>query len=275
MDIEIYYFSGTGNSLFISKELCKRFSKATLVPISSLENKKTIKPKSDVIGIVFPVYYIDLPNIIKRFIKKLDGINGKYIFAICNYGGEAGTSFKTLKKLLKSRGGDLSAGFGIHMPQNAFNKPWEKYEKIYEKSKGRIDFILKNINSRKSGLFYSNIILHIILSPFNPLFKNITIKSLKKITNSPASTNLKLEDYISLSDRTFSTNEKCNGCNICEKVCPVKNIKIIDKKPIWQNHCESCLACYNWCPQKAIEGGITKGFHYLNSRVKVKEMFRK
>ncbi len=116
MAAEIYYFSGTGNSLYISKELCKRLSNADVIPIASLNDKEIIDPKTSVMGIVFPVYYNDIPNIIKHFINKLENIEGMYIFAICNYGGAAGSSLKNLKYLLKNKGGALSAGFGIHMP---------------------------------------------------------------------------------------------------------------------------------------------------------------
>jgi len=34
------------------------------------------------------------------------------------------------------------------------------------------------------------------------------------------------------------------------RVCPVNNIEMVDKKPVWQNRCESCLACINWCPKE-------------------------
>jgi ferredoxin/flavodoxin len=275
MSIEIYYFTGTGNSLFIAKELCKQLSNSVIIPISSLENMKTINLKSEIIGIVFPVYYVDIPNIVMRFAKKLEDIKGKYIFAICNYGGEAGTSLKHVKNILKTKGGELSAGFGVHMPQNAFNKPWENYEKLYDKSLARIDFIVKKIISRKKGVFYSNTLLHIILSPLNLLFRLMTKSSLKRITGSPKLSNEEIEDLIYLTDKTFFTNESCNGCGICEKVCPVNNIKLVSKKPKWQNHCESCLACFNWCPQKAIEGGITKGFYYKNSRINLEELTKR
>ena len=35
MTIEIYYFSGTGNSLFIAQELKKRLPECSLVPIGT------------------------------------------------------------------------------------------------------------------------------------------------------------------------------------------------------------------------------------------------
>jgi len=36
MSTEIYYFSGTGNSFYVAKELQKRIPKAKLIPIISI-----------------------------------------------------------------------------------------------------------------------------------------------------------------------------------------------------------------------------------------------
>ena len=36
MNTEIYYFSGTGNSLFVAKELQKRLTDSNLIPIIGL-----------------------------------------------------------------------------------------------------------------------------------------------------------------------------------------------------------------------------------------------
>jgi hypothetical protein len=40
---EIYYFSGTGNSLHVARELQKRLPDAELVPILSLEGKGAVR----------------------------------------------------------------------------------------------------------------------------------------------------------------------------------------------------------------------------------------
>ena len=55
--------------------------------------------------------------------------------------------------------------------------------------------------------------------------------------------------------RRFNATDKCNGCGMCEKICPVGNIKQANKKVTWGDHCTHCLACFHWCPQTAIEIG--------------------
>ena len=52
--IEIYYFSGTGNSLYVAKELQKRIPETNLIPIVSLLSKDIIKTDGETVGFVFP-----------------------------------------------------------------------------------------------------------------------------------------------------------------------------------------------------------------------------
>ena len=77
--MDIYYFSGTGNSLHIAKEIKKRIPDASLIPIVSLINKhlkvkdqETIKTSKEVVGFVFPIHLMTFPTPVKKFIEKLD-----------------------------------------------------------------------------------------------------------------------------------------------------------------------------------------------------------
>lgn len=271
MSIEIYYFSGTGNSLAVAKDIAEKAG-GTLIPIASLLDKKMITTDADVIGIVFPVYYCELPIIIKEFAMKLENLKQKYIFSVCTYGGAASASLRILKRIIRSKGGELSAAYGIHMPQNAFYKPGENRQKIYSAWKKKLGLIVNNIKSQAKGMFYSNIVLELLFVPIHLiLIKPVCRKSFSKQLNMPY--NSRFEELIHMLDKGFSTNIKCSGCGICSKVCPVGNIKIIDEKPVWLNYCENCLACYNWCPNKAIQGGISsKDYYYNHPEVKISEI---
>ena len=80
--------------------------------------------------------------------------------------------------------------------------------------------------------------------------------------------------YINLIAKSYIVDENCNGCTICEKVCPVDNIKIIDERPVWNSHCQQCYACLQWCPQEAIQyGKKTVGIkRYQNPYIRVNDI---
>jgi len=87
MSTEIYYFSGTGNSLFVAKELQKRIPEAKLIPIVSLLNQDTIKTQAEKVGIIFPLQGPTYPIAVKMFLEKIDLESADYIFAIATRGG--------------------------------------------------------------------------------------------------------------------------------------------------------------------------------------------
>ena len=65
-----------------------------------------------------------------------------------------------------------------------------------------------------------------------------------------------LNSNISISD------EKCNLCKTCEKVCPTNSIKIQDEKIEIDN--ESCILC-SWCSSTCPEGAIKVNKLYTGS----------
>ncbi len=259
---EVYYFSGTGNSLTLAKLVAERLG-SERIPIASVIDRETIASDASVIGITFPVYYADLPNIVRRFAEKLNSAEGAYIFAVCNYGGGAGNSLKTLARILESRGTALSAGFGIHMPQNAFHKPWEIKKLAYRQAPKRIDSIVRSVEARRKGLFYSNVLIQAVMTPFQGWIRRMTALALEKASSTPSPSALTIEQLIPLAGKSFSADEKCTGCGTCARVCPVHNIEIVDQRPVWRNRCENCLACFNWCPANAIHGPLaSSGYRY-------------
>jgi ferredoxin/flavodoxin len=265
----IYYFSGTGNTLFIAKELAALLQ-GELVSISSAAQAERICPSADTIGIVYPVYYGDLPPVVHDFAKKLQGLENKYIFAVSNYGGGYGVSMTMLEQCVTAAGGTLAAAYGIHMPQNAFRKFWENNGRLVEKSRKSCRTIAENTRLGKKGIKQRGILPRLIL-PLHTLFVPLYKKGLARRSGMPADT--EMDVLVRAAGRTYTVNEKCTACGLCEKVCPVANIVIIKGRPKWQSRCENCLACYNWCPSRAIEGSVAhKDYYYVNPNIKAQEI---
>ena len=265
MKTEIYYFTGTGNSFAAARDIAEKI-KGKLISIPSMMSKERIKTDADVIGIVFPIYYSvndGIPFIIKRFVKKLDGISSKYIFAVATCGASFGIAIGNIKKIIRLQGAKLSAGFTVQMPSNVMSVPLGKQQKVINNWGKKLEVISEYINSREKGKF-ENIspVIKLIFAPLAMLIKPIMKGMIKKLSNSK---NLAFEELIYLSDKSYYYDANCNGCGICEKVCPVNNINMTNDRPEWRHKCETCLACFHWCPEEAIHGGIApkmKKYHH-------------
>lgn len=253
MSSTIYYFSATGNSLAVAKKLQQRLEDCELVPIASLLNENTIIPKNEIIGLVFPLYFLGVPMLVKSFIDKVVFDEVRYIFTVVTKGGElAGGAIPLLNKVLKRKGHRLNAGFYITMPDNylpMYNVPSEvKREKQFQTCDAKIGQIAKEIIAENS-------------------IKETALLSMPMVHNLWA-TNVKN------SDRRFSVDDSCISCGVCEQVCPVNNIKMGKTRPEWLHHCEECLACLHHCPKQAIQcgKGTRKRPRYRHPEILVSEI---
>jgi len=254
MSTTIYYFSGTGNSLKIAKDLNDNLPHSKIIRICKENMKITSDTSSEKIGFVFPVYYRGLPHLVAEFIKNLQVNPKTYIFAVASFGSYAALTFAQIDELLISKDTRLSANFSMAMPGNM----WFMY---YPHPKE--DFT-NRINDQKS------ITLNITSKINNNIITKVDITR-DKISEEKMYLDFNPCDF----SKGFWTNSKCTNCGICLKVCPVENIEIINKKPSWKQHCEQCMACLHWCPNEAIEyknDSLNKE-RYHNPHIKVKELF--
>lgn len=276
MAVEVYYFSGTGNSLAVAKDIAQKLG-GTITPLAWVMDRERITPEADAVGIVFPVHNVvhdGLPPIIGRFIGKLENLDSKYIFAVCTCGGGSAATIANLGKLIEARGGRLAAGFTVKMPMNLSpvtpSKQWQRRFDIWKK---RLGFISGYVGERRRGRFET--INPLIPLVFNPLFAPLKA-SLVRNFQRLAGCDLPLAELFPLMDRGFRSDSGCNGCGICAKICPVENIEIIGNKPSWRHHCENCFACLAWCPRAAIQSAqVSSGERYRHPEVELADMLRR
>lgn len=267
MQTEIYYFSGTGNSLAVARDLAVKLNGA-LVPVADLMDRGRIRSDAEVIGIVFPIYDFKPPRIIGNFIGKMEGLDSRYIVAVCTYGISPGNALLDLGKEIESRGGKLSGGFAVRMPHNGIGAAALSaghHEQMYSAWKRKRDAVCEYIRTRKEGIietgrlgpgfFLSRSFLNAI-----PVLLRLGVQVVGKGWGSLA----------------LAADDHCTGCGICEKVCPVDNIAMVDGKPVWSDHCQVCFACLHWCPKEAVQAGpITVGMkRYHHPRVTLADMVR-
>lgn len=258
MGTTIFYFTGTGNSLAITRELAMNLGDAKILSMAKTYTEQDVDLSDDKIGFVFPMYYTGIPLLVVNFVKQLQIPKSKYLFAITNYGNVPIGTIQHFEKILNGKGLSLSAGFYIHMPQNYIRgaevpTPDEQKE-LFAREKIKVQEIVKVISERKTGVIEKGK-LHAL-----PMVSSLFYRMRSSKIRTDA--------------EQFLVNETCNGCGTCAAVCPVNNIEITSGKPQWNTSCEQCLACLHWCPKKAIEFGkaTLNQKRYHNPDISVKQI---
>lgn len=257
----IFYFSGTGNSLYVAKDVARN-SNEKIISISALvrENKARYEytlDEDDVVGFVYPIYAWAPPKMVIEFIKKLNLKNYKenYTFTIATCGANVGNTVKTIEKALEGKGIELNSAFSVAMPSNYIIMGNVESEEAQNKKLSSVEIELKDINEaiskRVKGMYdvEKGHLPWVTTAIINPLFNK------------------------AINTKKFYVTDKCTGCGLCEKVCNSGTIKV-DKKPVWGDKCLQCLACINLCPAKAIQYGKnteSKG-RYRNPNISLEEL---
>ena len=255
MSSTIYYFSATGNSLTIARQIAKRLGDCMIRSMASEPPDEPVGGPGQSIGFVFPVYYIGLPRLVKRFAERLDIRKGTDCFAFINFGGTGSDTLGMLEDILKEKGVRLSYADGVKMPGNYI----VKYQAF---APDVIQRLIKNAMEKADEAAEA-----IAGGKLQPVKRRARLIS--RIANRSY-----LYRGVAEWDEKFNATDRCTGCGLCAKVCPVGNIRMEGGRPLWQHHCERCLACIQWCPCEVIEyGKQTIGRRrYHNPNVEAKDI---
>lgn len=243
----IYCFSATGNSLYVAKQIGKEIN-ANIMPM----REKKVSCEEDVIGFVFPVYYWGLPCRVDEFIKGLTiKSQNPYIFAVSTYGGDAVGVFGAVEQILAQKGYHLSYAKGIKAVENYI--PGFKVnntQKVEDRFQEKLSVVCEEVKNKAVCKFGKYTFMNKCSQHFFPAKKD------------------------KACDQYFNVADKCNGCGICSKVCPVGNILLVGQKPQFKHQCEHCMACVHACPQVAIEWkkGTVGKERFRNRHISLKEL---
>lgn len=255
----LYFLSGTGNTYRTAKwmadEALKCGSETKTVPIEQAAPDKEVGDGEDsLVGLLAPTHGFTAPWAMIRFAIRMPRRRKTHAFIIAtragvklfgiHFPGMEGTAGFLLALILALKGYRIRGVMGIDMPSNwtalhpGFSRPTA--EDIVSRAKPWAVRFIQTILSggtwfRRGGIVC--LILGILLLKVSFMYLAIARFVLSKL---------------------FFASNKCNGCEVCAKNCPVGAIKMLGTKhplPYWTFSCESCMRCMAYCPLSAIQAG--------------------
>ncbi len=230
----IFYFTGTGNSLFAAKALADGDEEVISMTDAAREGAFHYELKeNEALGFVFPVYFYTVSDPVLEFVRKLDVKNASYVYAVITCGGSIGPAGGFLKSELARRGLELRRVDSLLVPDGALifydiDAP-DKLEKRLETAKKELASIREAIGRREAG----------------------------RITGSAAAGKAGLAAYHAcMGTKKFYADDKCIHCGTCAAICPAGAIVMAEGRPTWaKSKCFKCCGCINRCPVSAIQYG--------------------
>ena len=252
---DIYYFSGTGNSLFAARELALHLPDCRIIPMVGAFNEGQTETDADVLGLIFPVHALTTPILVKRFLKTLRIKSAAYVFAVATRGGTVYRGFPALSRAIdrartnRTRKG-LDAAFTLTVLNNeSRQQPYsaestEEIEAVRQRCAEELELIAGQINARQSVSAPKGD--DGIPMPFGPI-RNALIEGLVLGA-------MRVAPMLG-GPQYFYHDDTCNGCGICAKVCLSQKIQMQTGQPVWNKNtmCFMCYACLNYCPQQSVQ----------------------
>lgn len=245
----IFYFSGTGNSLWVAEQLSKAFNERLVSIADELKSQSAELSysigKDEKVFFVFPVHSWGPAVLVKRLIEKikLSGYSAQPIYAVCVCGDNCGDTDKIVGKALAKKGLNLSSAYSIQMPNNYILMkgfgidPKDVEEKKLANAPQLVNEIIEAIQQKEQKTIY--------VRGGKPFVKSRIVYPL-------------FSKYAIGKNKFYATDD-CTSCGLCEEVCPTDTIHLENGKPLWNDTCVQCTACIHRCPAQAIEyGNITQ-----------------
>ena len=253
----ILYFSGTGNSLGVARQLAEQLNEPLLPLMEAVGQDLTHEKR---LGLVFPTYDFNLPPAVRERVSRLTISPASYVFTVVTCGGQAGNCVWSLRRLLRAKGVELAYSHKVRVPDNsalAFGRNPNNQFKKFERVPARMDRIIRDVQSERRALHYS------------------WFSGLSWLMGVPA-----MEKGMLRMLHPHVNADKCTGCNTCVRVCPMENIRLTSNGASGQiacvgDRCTACFACVHACPHQAISVNgrdALKERQYRHPQVKLKDL---
>lgn len=230
----IFYFTGTGNCLYIARQLVGENTE--LLSIPQLVKRGKYEFEADEIGIVYPIYGHMPPNMVKEFIRKAK-LKAGYKFAVLTYGARKCDAVEIWDRVSRKAGYEFDYIGTIIMVDNWLpNFDMNEQIKIDKHIPENLQKITADINGQKHW--------------HEPVTEEERQQHLGFLQRSGLDPEV---GFLLKSEKCFTVTDACIDCGICTYVCPRGNYELTSGGAKMAGDCEFCFACIQNCPQRAIQ----------------------
>jgi ferredoxin len=230
--VDIYCFSGTGNTLLVARAMRDEFEVADIpAAVHPMERSdpRTINPENT-LGLAFPVAILTTYPLVWNFIRSLPEVKGTEAFMVDTLGGISMGIMAPLKRTLRRKGFTPIGAREIRMPVNFLYYSEEKKNKEIEKGLNKARRYVGDLVGDSASWVSYPVLSDLAHAAFSNRFLWWLARQWPKMRVSP---------------------ERCTRCGLCVKLCPAGNIVMKDY-PERQGECQACLRCYAYCPREAV-----------------------
>ncbi len=230
----IFYFTGTGNCLYVARQLADDNTK--LLSIPQLMKQETFNFEADEIGLVYPIYGHMPPYMVRQFLKKAR-LKAGYTFAVLTFGARKCNAVEILDSITRKAGYRFNYISTLIMVDNWLpNFDMNEQMKMDKHIPENLAAIRDDISNHKHWM------------------QPVTQEERDMHAGFMAYTGLDPEvGFLKKSEKYFAITDRCIGCGICTDVCPRGNYSLTSNGVKTNDDCEFCFACIQNCPQKAIK----------------------
>ncbi|MCX6648538.1 MAG: EFR1 family ferrodoxin [Candidatus Bathyarchaeota archaeon] len=231
---DIYYFSGTGNTLLACREIAatlrERGVEAKLHPIER-SDPAAVDP-GHTLGIGFPTAAAVTYPIVLDFLHRLPPGGGAGAFAITTLGGGSLGILDHTRGILAEKGYTPLGAKEIHMPFNTLIRRYDPEKTRRQVEKGLESTRRLAVDLAEGDARWGRI----------PIIPDLAARALA---------NRRAWNFFGRLTPVHRDEKKCTGCRLCERICPARAMRA-DVRPENLEGCQLCLRCVSYCPAEAL-----------------------